>query len=314
MTKFTHATVIIEASTHSPWISRLLEALGHQVYVGNPRKLRFIWDGDDKTDKRDARMLAAIGLFNPALLSPISHRGKKAQVDLQMIKAREMLVEVRTKLVNHVRCAVKSLGERLPSSWGTKVFAKKALSELPEELLPALAPLLQSIQETSDKIASYDKAIKEFTVSEYPETQKLLRVQGVGELTALAFVLTLEDASRFRKSRDVGAFLGLVPKRDQSGAIDKQLRITKSGNRYLRKLLVNCAQYILGNFGKDCELRQHGLKIAERGGKNGKKRATIAVARKLSVLLHRLWVSDEEYEPFYNQEKKGSRQSSKRAG
>ena len=300
MRAFEKAVVVIEASTHSPWISRLLDELGHTVYVGNPRKLRFIWDGDDKTDKRDARMLAAIGRFNPALLSPIEHRSENAQRDLQLIKAREMLVEVRTKLVNHVRCIVKSFGERLPSGWSTKAFAKKALVWLPQELQPTLAPLLQSIQEASDKIASYDKAIEEMAAGQYSETKKLMRVHGVGALTALAFVLTIDDAHRFKKSRDVGAFLGLVPRRDQSGASDKQLRITKAGNRYLRKLLVNCAQYVLGRFGEDCTLRRHGLKIAARGGKNAKKRASTAVARKLAVLLHRLWVSDEAYDPFYN--------------
>jgi transposase len=116
-------------------------------------------------------------------------------------------------------------------------------------------------------------------------------VEGVGTLTALTFVLTLEDPYRFEKSRSVGAYLGLVPATDQSGDRDPQKRISKEGDEMLRKLLVGSAHYILGPLGKDSDLRRHGERIASRGGKNAKKRAAVGVARKLSVLLHRLWVT-----------------------
>jgi len=300
MRPFAHATVAMEASVHSAWISRLLTKLGATVYVGNPRKLRCIWDADDKTDARDARMLARIARFDPKLLWPITHRSEEAQRDLQMLKARDALVSARTKLVNSARTSVKAFGLRLPSGWSAGAFACKAADELPEDLLMTLAPVLEAIQTLTDKIKSYDKSIERLAESKYPETERLRQVKGVGPLTALAFRLTIDDPSRFEKSRDVGPFLGLVPRRDQSGSMDKQLHITKAGNRYLRRLLVGCAQYILGPFGEDCDLRRHGEKIAARGGKNAKRRAVVAVARKLAVLLHRLWVSGEAYEPLRN--------------
>ncbi len=135
------------------------------------------------------------------------------------------------------------------------------------------------------------------------------QITGVGALTALSFILTLEYADRYTKSRDVGSFLGLTPKRDQSGEVDKQLRITKAGNTYLRKLLVGCSQYILGPFGTDCNLRRFGLRKMGKGGKNAKRRAVVAVARKLAVLLHRLWRTGEVYEPFYNKRAKSLREA-----
>ena len=134
----------------------------------------------------------------------------------------------------------------------------------------------------------------------YPETDLLRQVEGVGALTALAFVLTLENPERFAKSRSVGAYLGLEPAQDQSGDRDPQRHISKEGDEMLRKLLVGSAHYILGPFGSDSDLRRHGEKIASRGGKNAKKRAAVAVARKLSVLLQRLWVTGEVYEPLRN--------------
>lgn len=304
-TAYPGATVGIEACIHSPWVSRILEKAGLNVYVGNPRKLRCIWDADDKTDLRDARMLARIVRFDPKLMCAIQHRSEDTQRDLQIIKARDALVETRTALVNSVRTGVKVLGERLPSGWSTRSFAKKAIEILPVELLNTYLPMLESIQLMSDKIDQYEKTIKKLSETKYPETEKLKEVNGVGPITALAYILTIEDAGRFKKSREVGPYLGLVPKRDQSGDCDKQLHITKAGNKFLRGLLIGCAQYILGPFGAESELREYGLRIAERGGKNAKKRAVVAVARKLAVLLHRLWVDDAPYDAFFNRKNNG---------
>ena len=297
--RYSGATVAIEAGTHSPWISRLLEDLGCQVYVGNPYKLRMIWDSTDKSDERDARMLAMVCRLEPRLLWPIHHRGERAHRDLEIIKARDMLVQSRTKLINHVRSAVKASGERLPACSAAS-FAGRAKQLLTTALLPALEPLIDTIADISDRIKKLDKQIDLLASEQYPQAQALQQVQGVGPLTALAYVLTIEDPSRFAKSRMVGPYLGLTPRRDQSGDIDKQLSITKAGNGYLRKLLVGCAHYIIGPFGPDCDLRRHGLKIAARGGKNARKRASVAVARKLSVVLHSLWGSGQEYQPLYS--------------
>lgn len=295
--------IALEAGTHSGWVSRILEELGHEVLVGNPRKLRVIWDSDEKGDDRDAEMLARIARFDPSLLHPIHHRGAQAHADLAVIKARDMLVKSRASLISHVRGAVKCSGERIRSC-GTESFHRRALEELPPQLALALDPIIKSIEELTKRVRHYDGLIQEISERDYPETEKLRAIRGVGPITALAYVLTLEESTRFRKSREVGPFLGLTPKRDQSGQTDKQLRITKAGDAYLRRLLVGSAQYILGPFGQDCDLRRFGLKLAERGGKNAKRRAVVAVARKLAVLLHRLWSSEEAYDPHYQLNRK----------
>ncbi len=294
------ATIAIEAGTHSAWISRLLQSMGHTVYVGNPRKLRVIWDIVDKSDVRDARMLARVCRLDPKLLWPVAHRSAQAHDDLEIIKARNALLKSRTQLINHLRSIIKTRGDRLPKC-SPASFAKKVGPELPRSLSSACLPLLETIEHLTEKIKHYDRQIRHLCVKEYKETKYLEQVTGIGPVTALAYVLTIEDPSRFSKSRTVGAYLGLTPRRDQSGNMDKQLRITKAGNSYLRSLLVGSAQYILGPFGPDCKLRRHGIAIGARGGKNAKRRAAVAVARKLSVLLHHLWQSQEKYEPFEKQ-------------
>jgi transposase len=298
--KYQGATVIIETGTHSPWISRLLGKLGIKVLVGNTRKLRAIWDSTNKTDVRDAEMLTRIGRFDPQLLSPIQHRGEQAQLDLELIRGREVLVGARTKMVNHVRGAVKAMGQRIPKC-STDCFHRRAREALGHS--PVLAveePVLKMIELMTEKIHELDKRINVMARESYPETERLQQVDGVGPLTSLAYVLILEDGKRFQRSRDVGAFLGMTPRRDQSGETDKQLRISKAGNAELRRLLVGCAHYILGRFGPDCDLRRFGQRLMLRGGKNAKRRAVVAVARKLAVLLHRLWVSGTTYDPLWN--------------
>ena len=292
------ATVAIEAGTHSPWISRQLSTMGCNVLVGNPRKLRVIWDSNDKSDGRDAKMLAKIARFDPDLLYPVTHRGEQAQIDLELLQARDILVKNRSSIINHVRGSVKSLGGRLPSC-SAESFHRQAGEHLPKELEDAIRPLLIIIEQITTQIKSFDQQVEEINRDRYPETELLRAIKGVGPLTSLAFILTLEDPTRFDKSRQVGSFLGLIPRRVQSGEIDKQLRITKAGNPYLRRLLVSAGQYILGPFGEDCDLRRFGLRLAARGGKNAKRRAVVAVARKLSVLMHRLWLHGEVYDPHY---------------
>jgi transposase len=295
---YKEATVAIEAGTHSPWISRLLKDLGCEVLVGNPRKLRAIWANNDKSDERDAEMLARIARFDPQLLYSINHRNEQAQVDLQALQSRDLLVANRTKLINHIRSSVKSLGGRIPQC-SSESFHIKAMEHIPEELKGPLYPVVEIIKQHTEQIKEFDKWVEHVSGDCYQETQLLRAVKGVGPLTALAFVLIVEDPSKFSKSRQVGKYLGLTPRRDQSGEIDKQLRVTKAGNPYLRRLLVSASQYILGPFGEDCNLKRFGLRLAERGGKKAKRRAVVAVARKLSVLLHRLWLHGEIYDPFY---------------
>jgi transposase len=293
------ARVAIEVGTHSPWVSRLLEDCGHKVLVANPRRLRLIYENDRKSDKVDAEYLARIARLDPKLLAPIEHRGPEAQKDLALVRARDALVKTRTALVNAVRGSVKSLGARLPRC-SAHSFHHKASEAIPVALRAALVPLQDMIEQMTARIDDYTKKIEELGETKYPQTKRLRQVKGVGPLTALAFVLILENPRRFKKSRDVGPYLGLVPRRQDSGAQQPQLRITKAGDKLLRRLLVGSAHYVLGPFGDDCDLRRHGEAIARRGGQNAKKRAVVAVARKLAVLLHRLWLNGEDYEPLRN--------------
>jgi transposase len=289
--------IVMEVGTHSPWVSRLLEESGHEVLVANARRVRLIYANDSKTDKVDAETLARVGRLDPTLLAPIRHRGQAAQADLARIRARDCLVRARTQLVNHVRGAVKSIGSRLPAA-STPAFVRKATPQIPESLRPALQPLLDIIDILSHQIRAADRELEALARERYPEAERLRQVAGVGVITALCYILTLEDPGRFKNGRSVGAYLGLRPRQHDSGAHSPQLRITKRGDAMLRRLLVGSAQYILGPFGPDCDLRHWGLRLAERGGKNAKKRAVVAVARKLAALLYTLWVTGADYEPL----------------
>lgn len=301
--------VAVETGTHSPWVSDLLLTRGFEVLVGNARKLRMIWEQDNKTDAGDAEMVARIGRFDPKLLCPIRHRSRAAQMDLTVLKARDALVRNRTRLIQFVRSTTKSAGQRLPSC-SAEAFPRAVIEAVPEDLLPAAVPCLEMIEALTKKIRRLDKQIEALCAELYEkETAVLREIGGVGPLTSLAFVLTLEETSRFAKSRDVGPFLGLTPRRDQSGATDKPLSITKAGNGYLRRLLVGSANYILGPFGPDCELRRYGERIASRGGKVSKQKAKIAVARKLAVLMHHLWKNQAQYDPFYHANSKRVKQA-----
>jgi transposase len=292
--------IAIEAGTHSPWASRVLEECGHEVLVANARKLRLIYANKRKTDEIDAENLARLARLDPKLLYPLKHRGEESQAHMALIRSREALVSCRTQLVNHVRGAVKSFGGRLPKC-PARSFNKRAAEHIPETLWPALGSILEQIGSLTERIRDYERELETISKAHYPETDLLGQVERIGPLTALTFVLTLEDPYRFEKSRSVGAYsLGLVPARDQSGDTDPQKRISKEGDEMLRRLLVSGAHYILGPFGSDSDLRRHGEKIASRGGKNAKKRAAVAVARKLAVLLYSLWVSGEIYEPLRN--------------
>jgi transposase len=299
--------IAIEAGTHSPWVSRVLEECGHEVLVANARKLRFIYANKRKTDEVDAENLARLARVDPKLLHPLKHRGEDSQAHLAIIRSREALVSTRTQLVNHVRGAVKSFGARLPKC-PARSFHNRAPEHIPEALLPALGPILEQIGSLTEGIRQYDRKLEAIREEHYPETDLLRQVEGIGTLTALTFVLTLEDPYRFERSRSVGAYLGLVPATDRSGDRDPQKRISKEGDEMLRRLLVGSSHYILGPFGSDSDLRRPGEKIASRGGKNAKKRAAVAVARKLSVLLHRLWVTGEVYDPLHNTHRRQERE------
>jgi transposase len=288
--------VAVDVGTHSPWVSRLLASWGHEVLIANPRRVRRIAHSRRKCDRFDGRTLARLARLDPELLSPVRHRSAGCQRDLALLRTRAALVRSRTLLVNHLRGAVKSAGGRLPSCSAASL-SRQAGGAIPESLHPALAPILAVLDQLSDQIRAYEREL-ETLAERRPDSAPLRQIAGVGTLTSLAFVLTLEDPARFADSRRVGSYLGLTPGRRQSGERDPQLHVSKQGDPFLRQLLVQSAHYILGPFGPDCDLRRHGLRIAARGGKAAKKRAAVAVARKLAVLMHRLWLTQQDYQPL----------------
>jgi len=291
--------VALEVGTQSPWVSRLLAELGFEVVVANAREVASIAKSSRKSDRVDAELLARLARVDPQLLRPIQHRGPKAQADLAALRSRAVLVATRTQLINHVRGSTKPWGLRLPRC-SAACFHKKVPELLPKELAVGLTAVVEQIASLTAQILRFDQHIEHLCEHRYPETKLLRQVKGVGPVTALTFVLTIESPDRINKPRNAGAYVGLVPKRRQSGDSDPQLGITKAGDVALRALLVNCAHYILGPFGQDSDLRRLGLRVAAGGGQGAKKRAVIAVARKLSVLLLRLWQTGEVYEPLRN--------------
>lgn len=298
--KIPRSRVAMETGAHSPWVSRQLTQLGHEVIVAHARKVRLIGESSRKDDRLDARVLARLARLDPSLLGPIRHRSAQAQTHLTVIRARAVLVGARTALINAARGLTKSCGERLRKC-GSQQVNRELAAGLSAELRAALQPLLLEVESLNQRIAEYDQRIEQIAKEVHPEVALLKQVKGVGTLIALTYVLTVEDPHRFRRSRDMGCYLGLRPGRRNSGNSQPQLHISKEGDRYLRTLLVQSAQYILGPFGQDSDLRRWGQKLAERGGNNAKKRAIVAVARKLAVLLHKLWISGEVYEPLRNQ-------------
>lgn len=288
------ARVALENGTHSGWISRELSAAGCAVIVANPSR----WRGtahNSKNDSNDAEALGRVLRVDARLLFPLQHRPEAEQQDLAVIRVRAQLVKARTQLINSARGVVKSLGGRLPHA-GAAHFVGRTWSQVPAGLRTALQPLYQTLAALNQQILNLDQSIAELSRQRYPQTRRLRSVPGVGPITALTYVLTLANPRRFGSSREVGAYLGLRPRQRQSGERDPDLGIAKNGDGYLRSLLVECAHHVLSR-GPDSALKRWGLRLAA-GGRGAKRRALVAVARKLAVLLHKLWVTEDSFRPF----------------
>jgi len=290
------ARVALETGTHSAWVQQLIQEMGHQAVVANARELEAVTGRSYRSDPNDARQLARLARVDCQLLRPVRLRDAAQQADLFVVRARAVLVEMRTLLINFARGITKTTGHRLPAS-STHQFPERVRNAVPEALRPALLPLLNVLEQIARELDGYDENIQALAEQRYPETRWLRQGPGVGPITALTFVLTLSDPARFAHSRDVGPYLGLVPRRRQSGEQDPHLPISKCGDRYLRQLLVQCAHVVMGRVGPDCALRRWALEHA-RTSRAAKKRTVVAVARKLAVLLHRLWVRPEAFRPF----------------
>jgi transposase len=296
--KMPSSRIAMEVGTHSPWVSRHLAAMGHEVIVANARQVQLISKSVRKNDRVDARQLARLARADPKLLSPIQHRGEEAQLDLAVIRARAELIDARTKLINSARGLVKPMGERLKKCDADQVGVGLGES-LSEGAQSVIGPMLKTVEAISEQIGKYDEHI-EGIAKRYPEVKLLQQVYGVGPMIAMTFVLTLEDPKRFTSSRDVGPYLGLTPRQHDSGESQPELGISKAGDGLLRRLLVQGAHCVLRKGAPDSDLRTWGMGKTGKGGKREKKRAIVAVARKLAVLLHHLWATGEVYDPQYN--------------
>jgi transposase len=295
LAEYAGSLLVMEVGAHSRWVQPVIEELGLDVFVAHAASIPGITRSVNKHDRADARQLARLGRADCGLLRRTHHRSDATQSDLLLIRARAALVKSRSSLIVCARGLLKSFGERV--SGGSKSFADLALESIPPHLRSALTGLLEAINSLTEQILAYDKQIEE-AATRYPVVERMRTIPCVGTLTALSFFLTVEDPQRLTRSRLAGCFCGLRPKRSQSGERDPQLGIAKTGDGYLRTLLVQCAHHLLGWSGQDCALRQWGLAVEARGGSGAKKRAIIAVARKLAVLLHRLWTSGQTFIPF----------------
>ena len=287
--------IVIETGTHSRWIAQHLSSFGHEVLVANARELRLIYANKFKDDRLDAERLARLGRFDRRLLKPVHVRREEAGRALTLVRSRRALVESKVKLTNMVRGQVKAVGARLPAGLAPSSFAAWIATNVPE-LHDVLEPALLTLEFLLGQIRGLDKQMPAALEAFAPEAVHLTEIQGVGALTVLTFVALIDDPKRFANARDVGAYFGCVRRRHDSGSMTSKLGITKAGDAYMRALLCNCAHYILGPFGDDCDLRRWGLNLAARASKQV---AVIAVARKLSILLLRMWRDGLVYEPLY---------------
>lgn len=292
-------TIALEVGSHSRWIAEELVGLGHHVMVLDPRRLKMISDTVYKTDKRDAETLALLALECPRLLKTVEPRGDREQLSLTLVRTRQHLVEMRTKATNSVRGLLKPWGVRVGKKGGSPNFPAEVRKVAPEVLVDILNPQLRVIEELNRAVKELDHQVKTRLPEVAPDALHLLEIDGVGPTTLLYFVSLVGDPHRFPKSRNIGSYFGLCRRLDDSGDKKSERGITKAGDTYMRVLLANCASHIIGPFGKDCDLRRWGVRLAGNS-KAQRKRARTAVSRKLAVIMLSMWKTGQAYVPFRN--------------
>ncbi len=287
--------IALEAGTHSGWVSRLLKSYGHQVIVANPRKIPTLTASKSKNDRNDAEQLARMAAFDPELLHPIEHRSAERQQDLNLIHTRSVLVRARTMLINCARGLVKSAGGRLPAC-SSEAFSEKVPAAVPPALKAACTPLLKQIAQINQAIAAMDKQIDGLD-KKYPEIAVLRTAPGVGPVVAACYVLTLDSPQAMETNRQAGAYLGLRP--GQNSLATPTRSVASPGRAILTCGVYWCSRRsTFWAVAPNPELRCWGLKLAASGGKRDKKRALVAVARKLAVVLLSMWRNRKKFEPF----------------
>ena len=300
------AEVLMEAGGNSPWVQREFCKQGLKAVVTKAdilcgRRRR-------KNDPTDAAELAELMRMNSNRIVEVEHKPEDVAVDFVLLKARDTLVKSRTAAINFVRGELKTFGVRI-QPMDADCFGRRAAPHVPAELRRALKPMIDEIVGLTARIKSYEKNIKKAVATTYPQAKRFVdEVYGVSDVVALAFVLTIFNPERFRRARDVGPYLGLEPKERSSGTIKPQLGVSKAGNPFMRKLLVQSAHFLLGGFAvneeRSGDLREWGMSLKRRGGKAAKKRAAVAVARKLAVAMLASWKSETPWDPRYASKRK----------
>ena len=285
--------VTLESGPVTPWVYRLLCELGHEVTVVNPRRVRLIAESTLKTDSIDAEVLARLSRLDLGFLRPVYQRTREAQELRTRLRVRTSLVKARTSLINAVRGTLRAQGYRVPSCPADSFVARFATMRLPASLAEVLEPMVTTIGELTERIQGLKaKLVAESSSDEL--VQRLQTVPGVGPLVSLAYVGWMDRPDRFRESRDVGASLGLRPSLRSSGGHEIRGRITREGDTEMRRLLVQAAHAAL-QCHKDSSLKRWAESLVERLGKG---KAVVALARKIAVLLHHLWVTGESFRAF----------------
>jgi len=279
--------VVFETGTHCRWMDKCFKALGFKTIVANPSLVPSITKSNKKNDRNDARELARLAIADPAMLHPVFLRDEIYQQMLRYHAARNMLISQRTQTINQIRGFAKSLGFRIECS-STAMFHAVNRVDWPKELEQAVWPIMGTLKAINLKIKAYDRLIEQ--LAEKPEFKWMVErarvIYGIGIIGSTVLVAAIGGRpDRFEHARDVGAYLGMTPKQDQSGDTDKQLHITHAGSSIVCTTLVECAGVALMANAKETDLKLKGLRIAMRGGKIAKKKARIAVARSMAVTI-----------------------------
>ena len=300
--------VVFETGTHCRWMDRLFHEMGFKPIVGNPGKIPSITKSNTKNDRNDARELARLAIADPAMLHPVFLRDEVYQQMLRFHHARNILISQRTQTINQIRGFAKSMGYRIEGS-STEKFHELSKAGWPKELEECAWPLMGVLKTIALKIKAYDKLIAR--LAERPEFKAMVErvrvVYGIGIVGSTVFIAAIGGRpDRFGHTRDVGAYLGMIPKQDQSGDKDKQLHITHAGADIVRTALVECAGVAMMENAKDTDLKLKGLRIAMHGGRIARKKAKVAVARGLAVtMLALLQRPEREYVPLSEEGKRG---------
>jgi len=288
--------VVMEAGGSSPWVARLVESCGHEVLVCNPRNVRVIAESTLKTDERDAETLARLARLDEGVLGSVRPRSEEAQQLRNELKVRGALVETRTKLINTTRGILRAMGYVVHGGSSRKFTGRVRQMELPDELARTVMPLLSQIDSVSEEIGRCEEKLQE-RVKEMPEVRLLEEIPGVGPIVALYFVASVDDPDRYLSPRNVASFFGLRPVMRSSGKRSYYGRITRHGDPEMRRLLIQAAHALMRSNTR-CRLQDWARDLEAR---KGKAKAMVALARKLAVLMVRLWRAGEVFEPYPNQ-------------